>query len=166
MHCVAEVVSLHYKWWENSTPLPSQTPLLSTKSFVYLQMSVWPHDGLRVAIAKERWLTTRDNGQELPVHLFLLFTNRLHKDDRTRQSQQKKDNCFSRNSSFLFWYPTSCAVLWCLLVWRWPDEAPCVGLCIAFMGNVFSHLLVQELFAMPVLKMQRRYYIYTLSTMY
>lgn len=71
----------------------------------------------------------------------------------------KNVNCFSGNAFFLFWYPTSCAVQWCLLVWKWPDEAPCVGLCIALTGNVFSHLLVQELFAMALLKMQRRYYI-------
>lgn len=62
---------------------------LSMNSTVYVQISVWPHSGVRVAIVKERWLTTRDHSQELPVDLFLLFTNRLRKDDRDRRSQQK-----------------------------------------------------------------------------
>lgn len=58
-------------------------------SFVYVQISVWPHGGVRVSIVKERWVTIRDHSQELPVDLFLLFTNGLCKDDRDRRSQQK-----------------------------------------------------------------------------
>lgn len=68
--------------------------------FVYVQISVWPHSGVRVAIVKERWLTTRDYSQELPVDLFLLFTNRLRKDDRDRISQQKEE--LNKWKQFLF----------------------------------------------------------------
>lgn len=70
-------------------------------SFVYVQISVRPHGDVRVSIVKERWVTTRDHSQELPVDLFLLFTNRLCKDDRDRRSQQKKQVIEGRHFPFV-----------------------------------------------------------------
>lgn len=35
-----------------------------------------------------------------------------------------------------------------------PDEVLCVGLCTTLMGKVFSYMLVQELFATPLYKLQ------------
>lgn len=154
MHCVAEV-RLYDNYRHNlSPPPPLQTGHLFMNLCAYVQISVRPHDGVWVAIVKERWLTTRDHSYELSVDLFLLFTNRLCKDDRDRW--RKNNTQFSRNASPLSWYLTSCAVQWCLLVCRRPDEVLCVGLCITLIGNVFSYMLVQELVAMPRLKMQRK----------
>lgn len=45
----------------------------------YVQISVWPHNGVWAAVVKGRWLTPRDHGQKLPVDLLLVFTNRLDK---------------------------------------------------------------------------------------
>lgn len=99
-------------------------------------------------------MATRDHSQELPVDLLLLFTDRLFRDNSDR-SKSTKVSDVSRKA--LFRDQTSCAVQWCLLVCRRPDEVLCVGLCITLMGKVFSYMLVQELFAMPPLKMQRCY---------
>lgn len=118
-------------------------------AFVYLQISVWPHNGMWAAIVKERRLTTRNHGQELPVDLFLLLTNRL---DKERGEYRHQPPIEKRSHISLLWHLTSRAVQRNLALCIRPDEVLCVGLCTTFMGNVFSYMLVQELFATPLWK--------------
>ncbi len=56
----------------------------------YLQISVWPHNGVWAAVVKKRRLTTRDHGQKLPVDRLLLLPNRLHKHRQPRGQQRNE----------------------------------------------------------------------------
>lgn len=154
--------------WRNSgssfsfSPMPPYSAyfinnliMASSTAFVYVQISVWPHNGVWAAVVKERWLTTRNHGQKLPVDLFLLFMNRLDKHRGEQWSQQRHQMIEMKSHiSLLSWRLTSCAVQRCLALCMRPDEVLCVGLCTTLMGKVFSYMLVQELFATPLNKLQ------------
>lgn len=102
--------------------VPPQPPTASLYKFhfhfgtsipcLYVQISVWPNNGIWAAIVKERWLTTRDHGQKLPVDLLLLFTNRL---DNFRRKMESK-NGFRTNHIFSHCHgilpPVQCCVEW------------------------------------------------------
>lgn len=150
-HCCVTVASLYYNNWYILKPPPSET--MTIHEFICTLTNLCVTSRRRESCHCEGKMNDHQRPQPGAACRPL---SPLHK--QTIQEQEREGDVNERkwlSRKALLWYQTSCAVQWCLLACRRPDEVLCVGLCITLIGNVFSYMLVQKLFAMPPLKMQR-----------